>query len=1108
MTRRISTEDILEAEFSGQDSGHSNQRYSNAVNMIRQAESSPQNFALNGDSEHSTFILDPEYAPMEHKNLWQKAKDHGSKLLFHLASPLNAPLAFVQAPMAARDYQYGTWDPRNIPNAIGHAVEGAWEALFPTYGEPPPNYSQQILENVAPNMPEGMKPYASLAMDVFMDPLNIGSMGTWALAKEGLKVQRMQQLATRGTGTAAQEWKGVLEGAMQRFTGVVDPDEGIELMALAKAADKTGSKGAIQKVVDRFKEKDVLARIIGDDIAQGQRVVSRYKQIEEGVGNSFVESVKELYGEFGGKISDLEAAEIADKVIKDGVFVPSMVNSSGELVQIYERIVQNMSPQMIGKLSKSQSHAETLGKSQKLKLEDLLGKKVNDALLPEEAAAGLLFSKMAVKHVDHLARIVKETNDDVAKVMLKQALAIAKDVSVISSSGVSQSARVMNIARALDATNIKVGGTAEDMLSIDYAIAALKENKNEDIILSQLVDSIETPEALFRTLQGEETVRVDDALYEWWINMGLLSSPLTHAKNIGSNMTSLAVSPFETFSTAITQAATGNYSGAKESLYATAARFSAIGGGISDAFKLMTKWGTPEVDVPDVLLRTHELAKHRQVITGNRDTLFGNMVASFGAFTRLPGKALMGGDKFSKIIAYRMALHEDAAREAFRKAAISRNPKTGKVVIDHAARKMAYYDIIANPKAQDMKNAATDAAYRTFTNALSPAAQQVANWVTSDRFTRWFLPFVRTPVNIIKYGMERTIMAPLMPHVASDLMAGGLKRERAIGRIMMGTGAAWALSEALGFEVTGGYPQGSGLAFFAQQAGRPEYSIRIGDTWFSYKDIVPFQSMFGLMANAKTALAHLDMMDPEAPHQAEIISQAMVMPFIKTMADSGFAQEMGTVLRNIENISNLGSTGGQSKMAGKMIASFMPNVFNAINRSMIDEHSKIANGIVEQIMKRTPGLSKNLPNYKNLWGDDVPIPEGYAFDLLVPVYSFDAKDDPIDNEILRLQYNVPRIPKEAVQGLVPLSSHQQARFAELRGKGVGGMPTLKESMTDLMQSADYQMMPHDDGKKYLIRNLINGYQQMAFQQLLQEDEELMNSYLRGKQIEALRKTPQ
>jgi hypothetical protein len=48
-------------------------------------------------------------------------------------------------------------------------------------------------------------------------------------------------------------------------------------------------------------------------------------------------------------------------------------------------------------------------------------------------------------------------------------------------------------------------------------------------------------------------------------------------------------------------------------------------------------------------------------------------------------------------------------------------------------------------------------------------------------------PFLRTPINVVKYASARGPLAPFMPSVRADIKAGGARKELALARVATGS---------------------------------------------------------------------------------------------------------------------------------------------------------------------------------------------------------------------------------------------------------------------------------------------------------------------------------
>jgi hypothetical protein len=163
--------------------------------------------------------------------------------------------------------------------------------------------------------------------------------------------------------------------------------------------------------------------------------------------------------------------------------------------------------------------------------------------------------------------------------------------------------------------------------------------------------------------------------------------------------------------------------------------------------------------------------------------------------------------------------------------------------------------------------------------------------------------------------------------------------------------------------------------------------------------------------------------------------------------------------------------------------------------------------MMDAIKARTPGLSKDLPPLRSVWGDPVEHDSGMgkAYDLLSPFATRKPADSPIDQEILRLGANV-NLPSSKVsfgQGAqIDLRKDPQmySRYVQLAGNewkdpawGLGAKDLLNQIVTGKHPLSPIYEMKSDgpDGQKAaFIHGIMNQYREGARQQLLEENPKL------------------
>lgn len=514
---------------------------------------------------------------------------------------------------------------------------------------------------------------------------------------------------------------------------------------------------------------------------------------------------------------------------------------------------------------------------------------------------------------------------------------------------------------------------------------------------------------------------------EYWIN-ALLSGPTTHMVNTTSNaVVAVAQLPETLMASGFgkifsdgkgVQAGEamarmyGLYSGMKDGWVAAAKTFKS--GEPSDAAQ--------KLEVPDhtaITGKNVEVALQRgaeslnYLIPGkgidpksvNLSDPVQAAIDHLGTFLRLPTRFLLTEDEFFKGINYRMELNAQAYRAA------KAEGLEGKELAEFLT------NFIDNPPENVNIAAIESAKYHTYTNELGQPGQKFAGALNSYPISRLIVPFFRTPVNILKYSAER--MIPPIPGISTrlkdDLLSGDpVRRDMAMGRMSMGA-MVWASVVPLVAEhgdcvdselcVTGGPPSDPKLAATLKRMGWKEYSLKIGDKFYSYSRSDPFGQMIGIAADAARILPHLG--DEDASEYATGLVMAVSNNVINKTYMSGISNAMEVFSSNDKE--------KWLKYARRFATSTTGSAIGQLERA-IDPTFRVADNLHEKFLAKTPGLSTVLPPYRDLWGRPLlnsvwgdEISQYMA--IISPIRTSLSKPEPIDKELYRLGYAPGRIRK-------------------------------------------------------------------------------------------------
>jgi hypothetical protein len=571
---------------------------------------------------------------------------------------------------------------------------------------------------------------------------------------------------------------------------------------------------------------------------------------------------------------------------------------------------------------------------------------------------------------------------------------------------------------------------------------------------------------------------------EGWIN-GLLSGPQTHAVNSLSNSLVAFWQIPERAMASVVSRVPKIGSGKVQSGEALQQVYGAVEG-FKDGLKAFGKtirtgegWDSLEkietgghMAITAENVRNTLWGKHFSKALGP-DDLVGNAVDLFGSAVRLPGKTLMAEDAFFKSIGYRMELRARAYRT------VTEEGLSGEA----AGKRM--YQILDNPErfAPDIHAASIDAArYQTFTNQLGKGGRSIQQFISAHPATRLIVPFVRTPLNIMKFGFERTPLAPLSKNIRAQIAAGGSSRDLAIARMSLGSMvmASTAVAAAQG-NITGGGPSNPDMRRMMRALGWKPYAIKIDGAYYSYNRLEPLGILMGLSADFSEIGGSI------SEGEADELAAAITLSISKNVTSK-------TWLRGVSELLNVFDQNdrGAIKFVRNFLTSTVPAGARQLERQ-VDPTLRAVNDIIDVYKTNIPWLSKDALPERNHWGDII-IPEGgLGPDIISPIYKSTEKYSPIDEELIRLDKPIS-MPKKTqnLHGVnIELTPKQYDRFmvsmneTELDSTG----KTLKESLNELIRTDEYNRV--DEYQKIdMIQTMITEAKMLAKEKIIGEFNDL------------------
>lgn len=577
---------------------------------------------------------------------------------------------------------------------------------------------------------------------------------------------------------------------------------------------------------------------------------------------------------------------------------------------------------------------------------------------------------------------------------------------------------------------------------------------------------------------GAAGSRVRNMVFEGWIN-GLLSSPTTHAVNTLSNsIVALWQVPERLLAVGIRKATGGQ---GVELGEATAQIFGLVQGA-KDGLRLAGHVARTGKGPPGAIFKLEEIDP--QITAANLGLAQGGTTARavdfIGGLVRVPGRALMTEDAFFKGVGYRMELNALAWRMAVQEG------HTGPAL---AARMQ---QIIAQPPPH-LQVAAIDAAnYQTFSRELGEGGRKMIEGADKIPGMRVILPFIRTPVNIVKFVGERTPLAPLSRSVRAEIAAGGARRDLALARISAGS-LIMAVTAELSAQgrITGGGPTDPAMRQALMRTGWQPYSLKVGDTYYSFNRLDPLGMMLGISADIAEIMGQVDEADAEA------LAAAAVLAVSNNLVSKTYLQGVADI---VEIFASPGAELGASQ-AQRVLQSYVGTLIPAGVASvarLMDPTSRLVDSAVQEVRSRVPGYREGLPPRRNLWGEPIVLQGGLGPDIMSPIYTNREKGSPIDEEIVRNEVAL-KMPSRVLGG-VELTQHEHDALVRLAGNelkdpstGLGAFDTLNAIVTGNHPLSGAYANATDGpegGKALIIRQTVGAFRELARLQVQRDIPEL------------------
>lgn len=380
-------------------------------------------------------------------------------------------------------------------------------------------------------------------------------------------------------------------------------------------------------------------------------------------------------------------------------------------------------------------------------------------------------------------------------------------------------------------------------------------------------------------------------------------------------------------------------------------------------------------------------------------------------------------------------------------------------------------------------------------------ASGYANLVARTPSLRFITPFIKTPVNLFRYGIKLTPGLNLLQREYYQAVTGAAGVEaqaRAMGQMVLGSlmGATASTLWASG-RITGAGPQDyDQKKQWLSQGNRPYSIVWTNDKgerqFFEFNRLDPFGMVLGLTADYFNLTAGGTLREDEQ----DSMGHALALAYAHLMRDKTYVKGLNDFLGAIADDHKMTS------FARRFVPGLLPfsSLLQSVNPDPVVHELR---HWYDGVLARTPGWSSTLPPQRDFLGDPIIAPQGFVSS---------QKNTPLSdalNEVYAVtgRYIEPPAPKSGQTGGVDLrdftlESGRSAydRYQELSGHPSEAAPSLKAALTNLVDSLTYQALPHggamEAGTKLgTIMEIVKQYREAAYQQLLAESPKVQEAVM-------------
>lgn len=226
------------------------------------------------------------------------------------------------------------------------------------------------------------------------------------------------------------------------------------------------------------------------------------------------------------------------------------------------------------------------------------------------------------------------------------------------------------------------------------------------------------------------------------------------------------------------------------------------------------------------------------------------------------------------------------------------------------------------------------------------------------------LPFLKTPTNILKQGLEYNPLG-----VAT--MIGAENKTEQLSKALIGS-AGVGMGMLLGSDrLTAGEPTSEKQKNAFRAAGMQPYAVKIGDNWVSYSKLHPAISFpLAMVASIRDAVDKKKIDDGQAETALNGVAK-----FLKYFADQSYLKNLGDIIASnqgdIEGLTRVGGNYLQQGIPFRALMGWVTRLTDPYQRQ-VDKNGSTLDKQLQQLATQIPLVSQTVPARKDMFDNPIP----------------------------------------------------------------------------------------------------------------------------------------